>query len=88
MTPYFPFVVIPDSFAIRDVQRQKPHLCIAILAAAAFKDVKLQRSLGTLFNEVIAVRLMKGEFATVDMLQGLLVHLAWYVVVNIDGTEY
>ncbi|KAJ0305495.1 hypothetical protein COL516b_005189 [Colletotrichum fioriniae] len=30
-----------------------------------------------MFNDLIAVRLVKGDFACLDVLQGLLVHLAW-----------
>lgn len=82
MTSYFPFVVIPDSFSVRELQQQKPHLCIAVLAAASFRNVKNQRALGGFFNEVIAQRLAKGPFATLDLLQGLLVHLAWYALVH------
>ncbi|KAL6360767.1 hypothetical protein LRP88_06475 [Fusarium phalaenopsidis] len=76
MTPHFPFVVVQENVTIQDLVREKPALCVAILSAASHGDPKLQRALGQMFNEIVAVRLIKGPFATIDMLQGLLVHLA------------
>ncbi|KAM0433902.1 hypothetical protein ACHAPT_003845 [Fusarium lateritium] len=77
MTPHFPFVVVQENVSIQDLVREKPTLCVAILSAASHKDPKLQRALGHMFNEMVAIRLIKGPFASIDMLQGLLVHLAW-----------
>ncbi|UPK94451.1 hypothetical protein LCI18_005386 [Fusarium solani-melongenae] len=77
MTPHFPFVVVQENVMIQDLVREKPALCVAILSAASHGDPKLQRALGQIFNEIVAIRLIKGPFATIDMLQGLLVHLAW-----------
>ncbi|KAF4974446.1 hypothetical protein FZEAL_8646 [Fusarium zealandicum] len=77
MTPHFPFVVVPGTLSVQDLVREKPVLCVAILSAASHGDPKLQRALGNTFNEIVAIRLVKGPFATLDMLQGLLVHLAW-----------
>jgi dihydrodipicolinate synthase/N-acetylneuraminate lyase len=77
MTPHFPFVVVQENVTIQDLVREKPALCVAILSAASHGDPKLQRALSQMFNEIVAVRLIKGPFATIDMLQGLLVHLAW-----------
>ncbi|KAF4452976.1 hypothetical protein F53441_4207 [Fusarium austroafricanum] len=77
MSPHFPFVIIPDTVTIQGLVQDKPTLCVAILAAASHEDLKLQQSLGKLFNEIVVVRMIKGPFASLDMLQGLLVHLAW-----------
>ncbi|KAF4340208.1 cercosporin resistance [Fusarium beomiforme] len=76
MSPHFPFVVIADSVTIQGLVQDKPALCVAILAATSHEDLKLQQELGKLFNEIVLVRMIKGPFATLDMLQGLLVHLA------------
>lgn len=77
MSPHFPFVIVAESVTIQGLVQDRPTLCIAILAAASHEDLKLQQKLGKLFNEIVLVRMIKGPFATLDMLQGLLVHLAW-----------
>ncbi|KAF5632776.1 cercosporin resistance [Fusarium sp. NRRL 52700] len=76
MSPHFPFVIVADSVTIQGLVQDRPTLCVAILAAASHEDLKLQQNLGKLFNEIVLVRMVKGPFATLDMLQGLLVHLA------------
>ncbi|KAF5547968.1 cercosporin resistance [Fusarium napiforme] len=77
MSPHFPFVIVAESVTIQGLVQDRPTLCVAILAAASHEDLKLQQSLGKLFNEIVLVIMVKGPFATLDMLQGLLVHLAW-----------
>lgn len=77
MSPHFPFVIVAESVTIQGLVQERPTLCVAILAAASHEDLKLQQNLGKLFNEIVLVRMIKGPFATLDMLQGLLVHLAW-----------
>ncbi|KAK4094345.1 hypothetical protein Purlil1_950 [Purpureocillium lilacinum] len=72
LVPHFPFVVVPT-----DVTEERPLLHLAVLSAASFDDVSLQRRLGTLFSDVVAKRLASGPFATLDMLEALLVHCAW-----------
>lgn len=79
MAPHFPFVMISDSVTIQGLVQDKPTLCVAVLAASCHEDRRLQRELGKLFHEIVVVKMIKGPFATLDMLQGLLVHLAWYV---------
>ena len=78
MVPHFPFVVVPDSISLAHLRQTRPALCLAILAAAAFEDPRLQRRLGNRFNQLVGLRMTRGRFATLDMLQGLLVSLAWY----------
>ncbi|KAF6830936.1 hypothetical protein CMUS01_07530 [Colletotrichum musicola] len=77
LTPHFPFILIPASETVSSLRQNKPALCLALLAAASFDDVRLQRALGLMFNELVASRLLSGDFTCLDVLQGLLVHLAW-----------
>ncbi|QPC79203.1 hypothetical protein HYE68_009955 [Fusarium pseudograminearum] len=76
MSPHFPFVMIQESVTIQSLAQDRPALCVAVLAASCHENRMLQRELGRLFHEIVLVRMMKGPFATLDMLQGLLVHLA------------
>ncbi|OHE99499.1 hypothetical protein CORC01_05299, partial [Colletotrichum orchidophilum] len=77
LTPHFPFIIIPASENVSSLRQTRPALLLALLAVSSFDDVRLQRALGQMFNELIAARLVKGDFACLDILQGLLVHLAW-----------
>ncbi|KAK6223853.1 zn 2cys6 transcription factor [Colletotrichum tabaci] len=77
LTPHFPFVIIADSVHVSALRKTRPALCLALLAAASHDDVRLQRALGQMFNELVAARLVAGNFTCLDVLQGLLVHLAW-----------
>ena len=82
MTPRFPFVVLPDVDGAHEttldfLRRERPSLCLAVLAVSASDDFVLQRELSRLFNESIANGIVTGKIRSLDMLQGLLVHLAW-----------
>ncbi|KAF5512477.1 hypothetical protein CGCA056_v011638 [Colletotrichum aenigma] len=76
LTPHFPFVIIPADENVNTLKQTKPALCLALMAAASHDDVRLQRALGQMFNELIAARLIEGDFTSLHILQGLLVHLA------------
>lgn len=78
MVSHFPFVVISDNITLAHLRQARPALCLAILAAASFEDPRLQRRLGNRFNQYVGLKMTKGQFASLDMLQGLLVSLAWY----------
>ncbi|KAK3375796.1 hypothetical protein B0T24DRAFT_549113 [Lasiosphaeria ovina] len=77
MTPHFPFVVLHDAVTVEQLRRERPCLCLAVLAVSAFHGFALQRQLSALFSQAIAARLVASELASLDVLQGLLVHLAW-----------
>jgi hypothetical protein len=77
MILHFPFVLIPDAVTIETLRLERPCLCLAVLAAASFDDVLLQRTLSRSFNRLIAARLAQGDLVSIDTLQGLMVHLAW-----------
>lgn len=77
MTPHFPFVIVPEGMTALSMRQDRTCLINAIFAAASFHDFRLQRKLGRSFNSLVASRLAWSNFATFDLLQGLLVHLAW-----------
>ncbi|KAE8371317.1 hypothetical protein BDV26DRAFT_276362 [Aspergillus bertholletiae] len=77
MTSHFPFVVIPSQITASDLRQEKPFLFLAVLASAAWSNMPLQRLLGKEVRKVIAsCMIMDGE-ASFDLLQGMLVFLAW-----------
>ncbi|KAH6887494.1 hypothetical protein B0T10DRAFT_607439, partial [Thelonectria olida] len=77
MTPYFPFVVFPDALSALDMNSERPCACLAALTVSSHADTHTQKALGTLFNQVVAARLASGKFNSLDLLQGLLIYLAW-----------
>lgn len=48
-----------------------------MLAAASYTEVGTQVALGNLFKQIVAVRMVDGDFNQLDLLQGLLIHVAW-----------
>ncbi|KAM5364464.1 hypothetical protein ACJZ2D_011524 [Fusarium nematophilum] len=77
MTPYFPFVVFPKDLSLEELNRDRPYVCLAALAATCHKDTTTQKELFDLFNQAVGARVSKGNFSDLDLLQGLLIHLAW-----------
>ncbi|KAJ5767270.1 uncharacterized protein N7511_004886 [Penicillium nucicola] len=77
MTPNFPFVVVAPSISIMQLHQEKPFLCLTILASAAYDNMPLQRALGEEIKKFIASRMLLNGKVSFDLLQGLLVFLAW-----------
>lgn len=78
MLPHFPFVHIPANETPRTLREQRPCLYIAILSAASYDDNDLQRRLSQSFNATVAEKMVHGNIASLDLLQGILVHSAWF----------
>ena len=77
MAPHFPFVLITPQTTTDVLRRNKPFLLLAVLAAASFNNMPLQRQLGKEVKRAISNRIiMEGE-VSFELLQGLLIHLAW-----------
>jgi len=79
LIPYFPFVLFPIESSIEELNQEHPCACLAMLFAASFTDVGTQVALGNLFKQIVAIRMVEGDFNQLDLLQGLLIHVAWYV---------
>lgn len=77
LTPHFPFVVVPPDVSFKQLRQEKPFLCLAILASASYENMPLQRALGDEVKKVVASRMVIGGEISFELLQGLLVFLAW-----------
>jgi hypothetical protein len=75
---HFPFVVIPAEVTVEDLRRKSPFLFLAIMAATMSRNSTLQRHLGSEIQRRISARIVMGCEKNMDLLQGLLVHVAWY----------
>ena len=77
MTPQFPFVVVRPQVSAQQLRRDRSFLFLAILASASYEDMPLQRRLGVEVKRVVASRMVLNGDVSFDLLQGLLVFLAW-----------
>jgi hypothetical protein len=75
---HFPFVVLPQQWTLSEMLRTKPILALGIFSAMSSPSVAKQRSLCLTFQRVLSERLIINGDKSLDLLQGLLVHLAWY----------
>lgn len=78
LTPHFPFVVIPHQVSALELRQEKPFLFLAIMASASYENIPLQRLLGAEVKRAVASRIILNGEVSFDLLQGLLVFLAWY----------
>jgi hypothetical protein len=83
MVHRFPFVVISPSVTAQGLRETKPFLFLTVLAAASYENMPLQRRLGGEIKHVVSSRMIFGGEASIELLQGLLIYLAWYVISNI-----
>ncbi|KFZ16534.1 hypothetical protein V502_05049 [Pseudogymnoascus sp. VKM F-4520 (FW-2644)] len=77
MVHRFPFVVISPSVTAQELREKKPFLFLTVLAAASYENMPLQRRLGKEIKHVVSSRMIFGGEASIEILQGILVYLAW-----------
>ena len=77
MSTYFPFVIIPDEATILSMSQDRPFLCLAALAAATSSEKLIQKSLEQSFRVAILQKVMLDGERNLDLLNGLLVYIAW-----------
>ncbi|KAM0140925.1 hypothetical protein ACHAO1_002051 [Botrytis cinerea] len=74
----FPFVLLPPRSSLESLRHERPILLLAILANTSQSNLPVQHLLETELRETIASRtIMHGE-KSIDLLQGILLYLAWY----------
>ena len=78
MTEQFPFVVIPTDSTSQSLQRERPLLWKAIMVAASHKNSDRQLALGLKVIDNLTPRLLFRAEKSLDLLQALLVLIAWY----------
>lgn len=77
MASYFPFVQLPYACTAASMAENRPFLLLAAVAAASSKYCHLQDALIRQFKESLSQRVVMAGDKDLDLLQGLLVHLAW-----------
>jgi hypothetical protein len=77
MSTYFPFVIIPNEATVLSMSQDRPFLCLAALAAATSLEKTSQKSLEQSFWRAVLQKIMLDGERNLDLLNGLLVYLAW-----------
>jgi hypothetical protein len=81
MVPLFPFIVIPDDMTSEQLRQEKPFLYLNISMVACQESAR-QREISGIVKEYVAEHIvLRGEHS-LDLLQGLLVHLAWFISIS------
>jgi hypothetical protein len=78
MTVYFPFVVILQAVDAETLLRERPFLYRTIMAAAEQNPID-QRDQVRDTMQYLALHILQLGDKNLDMLLGVLVHIAWYV---------
>ncbi|KAL5001032.1 hypothetical protein BDV10DRAFT_192527 [Aspergillus recurvatus] len=75
---YFPFVVIPAGWTVASMAEDRPFLLLSAVACASSRHGSLQQALAEELKETLSHRVVIAGEKDMDLLQGLLVHLAWF----------
>ncbi|ESZ95284.1 hypothetical protein SBOR_4338 [Sclerotinia borealis F-4128] len=74
----FPFVLLPPHTSLESLRHERPALLLAILASTCQNNIPIQNILENELLETLSSRIiMQGE-KSIDLLQSLLLYLAWY----------
>jgi hypothetical protein len=75
----FPFVSVSKDVDFDTLQKTRPFLALGIITAMSRKQPQQQKRLDTIFRKVVSERVIVQPDQSLDIIQGLLIYLAWYV---------
>ncbi|KAL3437017.1 hypothetical protein BDV09DRAFT_163500 [Aspergillus tetrazonus] len=75
---YFPFVIIPADWTATYMAEDRPFLLLSAVACASSRFSNLQQALTEELKGTLSHRVVIAGEKGLDLLQGLLVHLAWF----------
>ncbi|KAJ5477698.1 hypothetical protein N7530_003207 [Penicillium desertorum] len=81
MFPLFPFLMIPPNTTAEQLRREKPFLYLNI-SMVACQNAPRQRELVDAVKEYVAEHIIIREEHSLDLLQGLLINVAWFISVS------
>lgn len=76
--PQFPFVIVPREMSVSALREQYPFLLMTIMTASLEDNLQLQGELASEVKRAIGTRVILNNERNLDILLGLLVHVAWY----------
>lgn len=74
---HFPWVVLPSQVTLDQFRRERPSLLSSLLALASRRQPRIRESLEREFKKVVSAKVVMDGSPDVDLLQGLLIYLAW-----------
>lgn len=80
MMSHLPFVVFPDGMTGEKLRREKPFVFLTTLTAALYDNMPMQRTLSEIVKKIISHRMIFGGEISFELLQGLLIYIAWYLL--------
>ncbi|RAH41858.1 Zn(II)2Cys6 transcription factor [Aspergillus brunneoviolaceus CBS 621.78] len=87
MASYFPFVQLPCACTAASMAESRPFLLLAAVGVASSDYCHLQHALIGQFKRSLSERAILAGEKNLDLLQGLLVHLAWFHFSFIPGSQ-
>ncbi|RAH70425.1 fungal specific transcription factor domain-containing protein [Aspergillus aculeatinus CBS 121060] len=87
MAAYFPFVRLPCVCTAASMAESRPFLLLAAVGVASSDYCHLQHALIGQFKQSLSERAILAGEKNLDLLQGLLVHLAWFHFSFIPGSQ-
>lgn len=81
--PHFPFVALPPMIAPYQLYSKSRFLFWAVMAAVAPMSADAQQEVKMWFRRYMAQHIIVQQEKEVEMLQAILIHLAWYVTAEI-----
>lgn len=78
MANNFPFVVVPPGTDAAELRATRPNLYDAIMMITTYRDASRQSKLRNRFIQIVMKQLFMEGKKSLDLLQGLLVFIAWY----------
>lgn len=79
MAPHFPFIVIPPNLTYQELRKTKPFLSLSILMIGCRHDSPRQVAIARKIGELISYKLLIKAEQNLDILQGLLLFIGWFV---------
>lgn len=79
MTNQFPFVVVPPAMTAHDLGQSRPLLLKTIIMVTSFVDRASQAVLASEIMDHLSLNMLKKAEKNMDLLQSILVFVAWYV---------
>ncbi|KAK3691770.1 hypothetical protein LTR37_018428 [Vermiconidia calcicola] len=78
MAPSMPFIVIPTNATAQQLSADKPVLLLAICVVTCFHDFPQQQVMLKNLMRSLSERILMNNEKSIDILQGILVFVAWY----------
>ena len=85
--PYFPLIILPENLDAQRLRQQRPFLWLCIMAISA-KHTEQQKALGREIRLAIGREMLIEGKNNFDLLLGLLVYTAWYVLARMIPRQF